>query len=169
MNLSSEANLGFIKSEGEALKRIVAPWFGTFFWAFGSMSLTLVALGVLDFVARLVADVLKTVYLLHNKRWTESRIYFLVVWSMIVVGSLILLSGLNQPLILLVLSACLNGMVMFVYSILLIQLNRKGLPEAIRVKGLRLGVLCFAVLFYGFFAGWLIVVQVQSYFSASSG
>ncbi|MDQ3687219.1 MAG: Nramp family divalent metal transporter [Acidobacteriota bacterium] len=169
MNLSGEANLGFIKSEGEALKRIVAPWFGTFFWVFGSISLMLVALGVLDFVARLVADVLKTVYLLQSRRWTESRIYFLVVWSMIAVGSLILLSGLNQPLILLVLAACLNGMVMFVYSILLIQLNRKGLPEAIRVNGLRLGVLCFAVLFYGFFAGWLIVVQVQSYFSASGG
>ena len=164
-NLSEQANLSFILAEGEALKQIVAPWFGTFFWIFGALSLVLVALGVLDYVARLVADVLKTVYLQQSQRWTESRIYFLVVWSMITVGSLILLSGFNQPLILLVLSACLNGMVMFVYSILLIQLNRKGLPEAIKVKGLRLGMLGFAVLFYGFFAGWLIIVQVQSYFS----
>ena len=164
-NLSEQANLSFILAEGEALKQIVAPWFGTFFWIFGALSLVLVALGVLDYVARLVADVLKTVYLQQSQRWTESRIYFLVVWSMITVGSLILLSGFNQPLILLVLSACLNGMVMFVYSILLIQLNRKGLPEAIKVKGLRLGMLCFAVLFYGFFAGWLIIAQVQSYFS----
>ena len=168
MNLSEEANLSFIRAEGEALKRIVAPWFGTFFWIFGSLSLVLVALGILDFVARLVADVLKTVYLLHSQRWTESRIYFLVVWSMIVVGSLILLSGFNQPLILLVLSACLNGMVMFIYSILLIQLNRRGLPEAIKVKGFRLGMLGFAVLFYGFFAGWLILVQIKSYLSGFS-
>lgn len=165
MNISQEANLSFIQAEGEALKRIVAPWFGTFFWVFGSLSLILVALGVLDYVSRLVADVLKTVYLQHNQRWTESRIYFFVVWSMIVVGSIILLSGFNQPLILLVLSACLNGIVMFIYSILLIQLNRKGLPEAIKVKGFRLGVLCFAVVFYGFFAGWLIIAQVQSYTS----
>ncbi|MEJ7615703.1 MAG: Nramp family divalent metal transporter [Pyrinomonadaceae bacterium] len=166
-NLTKEANLSFIQAEGEALKGIVAPWFGTFFWIFGSLSLVLVALGVLDYVARLVADVLKTVYLQQNQRWTESRIYFLVVWGMIVVGSLILLSGFSQPLILLVISACLNGMVMFVYSILLIQLNRKALPEAIKVRGIRLGALGFAVLFYGFFAGWLIIAQLRSYFLGS--
>jgi hypothetical protein len=52
---------------------------------------------------------------------------------------------------------------MFVYSILLIKLNRRGLPPAIRVRGLRLGMLYFATIFYGFFAGWLVIVQVQSY------
>jgi hypothetical protein len=49
---------------------------------------------------------------------------------------------------------------MFVYSILLIKLNRTSLPKAIRVRGVRLGALAFAVCFYGFFAGWLIIVQV---------
>ena len=70
-------------------------------------------------------------------------------------------------LILLVIAACLNGMVMFVYSILLIRLNRRGLPPAIRVRGLRLAMLYFATVFYGFFAGWLIVVQVQSYLAGA--
>ena len=50
-------------------------------------------------------------------------------------------SGFDQPLVLLVLSACLNGIVMFIYSILLIKLNRTGLPPAIRIRGMRLGVL----------------------------
>jgi hypothetical protein len=54
-------------------------------------------------------------------------------------------------------------MVMFVYSILLIQLNRRGLPPALRVRGFRLGMLMFATAFYGFFSGWLVVVQVRSY------
>ena len=57
-------------------------------------------------------------------------------WSTIAAGSIILLSGFNQPLLLLVIAACLNGMVMFVYSILLIQLNRRGLPPAFRVSRL---------------------------------
>ena len=39
---------------------------------------------------------------------------------------MILLSGFNQPLLLLTIAACLNGMVMFVYSILLIQLIGAG-------------------------------------------
>jgi hypothetical protein len=160
------ANLGFILAEGEALKATVAPWFGTFFWVFGALSLILVALGVLDYVSRIVADVLKTVYLADSQRWSESRLYFASVWSTVVAGSIILLSGMNQPLLLLVIAACLNGMVMFVYAILLIQLNRRGLPPALRVRGLRLWMLVFATLFYGYFAGWLVIVQVQSYLRA---
>ena len=61
-NLSEEADFDFIKGEGEVLKDVVAPWFGTFFWIFGSISLVLVALGVVDYVSRLVADVIKTLY-----------------------------------------------------------------------------------------------------------
>jgi hypothetical protein len=34
------------------------------------------------------------------------------------------------------------------------------------VRGLRLFMLMFATAFYGFFAGWLIVVQVRSYLGA---
>ena len=163
-NISSgQANLAFIKAEGEALKTIVAPWFGTFFWVFGSLSMILVALGTIDYISRIVADVLKTVYLQQSQRWTESRMYFLVAWGTIVAGSVILLSGFNQPLLLLTIAACLNGMVMFVYSILLIQLNRRGLPPALRVSGFRLGMLLFSTIFYGFFAGWLVLVQVRGY------
>ena len=164
--IAGQANLAFIKAEGEALKTIVGPWFGTFFWVFGSLSMILVALGVIDYISRIVADVLKTVYLQQSQRWTESRIYFLVAWGTIVAGSIILQSGFNQPLLLLVISACLNGMVMFVYSILLIRLNRRGLPPALRVGGFRLAMLVFATLFYGFFAGWLVLVQVQGYLAA---
>jgi hypothetical protein len=164
-NISGQANLAFIKAEGEALKTAVAPWFGTFFWIFGSLSMILVALGIIDYISRIIADVLKTVYLKDSERWTESRIYFLVAWTTIAVGSAILLFGFNQPLLLLVISACLNGMVMFVYSVLLIQLNRRALPPALRVRGLRLGMLMFATVFYGFFAGWLVLVQVRSYLS----
>ena len=83
---------------------------------------------------------------------------------MVLVGCAVLLSGFDQPLVLLVLSACLNGIVMFIYSILLIKLNRSGLPHAIRIRGMRLGVLAFAVLFYGFFAGWYVIVQLGEIF-----
>ena len=60
--ISGEANLAFIRAEGEALKTVVAPWFGTFFWVFGALSLVLVALGVIDYISRIFADVIKTVY-----------------------------------------------------------------------------------------------------------
>ena len=163
-HLSDEADFDFIKGEGQVLKDVVGPWFGTFFWIFGSISLVLVALGVVDYVSRLSADVLKTLHLRDNERWSESKVYTALVWTMVLVGCAVLLSGFDQPLVLLVLSACLNGIVMFVYSILLIKLNRGGLPPAIRVRGFRLGVLAFAVLFYGFFAGWYVIVQLGDLF-----
>jgi hypothetical protein len=163
-HISDEADFDFIKGEGEVLKDVVAPWFGTFFWVFGTISLVLVALGVVDYVSRLSADVLKTLHLRDNERWSESKIYAAIVWTMCLLGVAVLASGFDQPLVLLVLSACLNGIVMFIYSILLIKLNRGGLPPAIRVRGLRLGMLGFAVLFYGFFAGWYVIVQLGEIF-----
>ena len=163
-NISDEADFDFIKGEGEVLKDVVGPWFGTFFWIFGTLSLVLVALGVVDYVSRLSADVLKTLHLRENERWSESKLYATIVWTMCLLGTAVLLSGFDQPLVLLVLSACLNGIVMFIYSILLIRLNRRGLPSAIRVGGVRLGVLVFAVAFYGFFAGWYVITQVGELF-----
>jgi len=163
-NVSDEADFTFIQGEGEALKDLVGPWFGTFFWIFGTLSLVLVALGVVDYVSRLSADALKTLHLRDNERWSESKIYTTIVWTMCLLGCAVLLSGFDQPLVLLVLSACLNGIVMFIYSILLIKLNRGGLPPAIKVRGLRLGALCFAVVFYGFFAGWYVITQVGELF-----
>ena len=107
---------------------------------------------------------LKTLHLRDNRSWSESKIYVAVVWTDVPAGVCVLLSGFDQPLVLLVLAACLNGIVMFIYSILLIKLNRSGLPPAIRVRGARLGVLMFAVLFYGFFAGWYVIVQMGELF-----
>jgi hypothetical protein len=163
-DLSEEADFTFIQKEGQVLKDVVGPWFGTFFWIFGTISLVLVALGVVDYVSRLSADALKTLHLRDNEGWSESKIYTAIVWTMCLLGCAVLLSGLDQPLVLLVLSACLNGIVMFIYSALLIKLNRGGLPPAIRVRGVRLGMLCVAVAFYGFFAGWYVITQVGELF-----
>ena len=85
-DIAEEADFDFIEAEGDVLKDVVAPWFGTFFWIFGSLSLALVALGVVDYVSRLIADVTKTLYARDNQRWSESKIYFLVVWSMVTFG-----------------------------------------------------------------------------------
>ena len=159
--LAEAADLTFIQAQGQELARIVGGWFGALFWLFGTLSLILVALGIVDYVSRLVADVIKTLYLRENDRWSESRMYFIMVWVLIAIGTIILLAGFDAPLILLVTSACISGGVMAIYSVLLIQLNRKALPEAIRLKGWRLPVMVIASLFYIFFVGWFIIAQIQ--------
>ena len=154
----------FIRLEGEALKADHSELLGTVFWLIGTVVLFSTNLAVLDMVGRVTADVLRTGPLRDSSTWSESRLYFAVVWLEIAFGSAILLSGMDQPLLLLVIASSLNGLVMFVYSFLLIRLNRGMLPPEIGLKGGRLGMLWWAVLFYGGFSLVLVYDQVGNLF-----
>jgi hypothetical protein len=155
--VADEPNLDFLKAEGDALSESVGPWFATFFWVIGGLSLFGTALGILDYVGRIVGDVLKTGYLASSRFWTESKLYVATVWLLILGGTGVLLLGFEAPFLLLIVSQSINGMVMFVYSILLTRLNRTALPEGVRVAGFRLGAIIWACLFYGFFSAALLV------------
>jgi hypothetical protein len=146
---AQEDNFDFIELEGTVLKDTVGEWFGTLFWVIGALSLFGAALGIIDYVSRLVADVLRVGYLQRSERWTESRLYFVVVWGIIAFGTAILLAGFDQPLTLVVLAAALSGGVMFIYSILLIAINRRFMPAPLKIRGLRIVVLGWAVLLFG--------------------
>jgi hypothetical protein len=154
----------FIKIQGDALGADYDSWLSTAFWLIGSVVLFSTNLTVLDMVARLTADVLKTGALRDSARWSESKLYFLTVWLMIAVGSAILLSGVDQPLVLLVIASALNGVVMFIYSLLLLKLNRGVLPREIGVTGVRYGAAIWACLFYGFFSVILLWDQAKQLF-----
>jgi hypothetical protein len=58
-----------------------------------------------------------------------------------------------------VISACVGGTMMFMYSGLLIQLNRTYLPAPIRIRSFRLAALLWAILFFGVLAGLTIWQQ----------
>ena len=60
-----------------------------------------------------------------------------------------LLAGFDQPIVLLVIAAVVGGFMMFIYSGLLILINRTILPQPIRVRGVRLGALIWAILLFG--------------------
>ncbi|HEX2177121.1 MAG TPA: Nramp family divalent metal transporter [Nocardioidaceae bacterium] len=153
---SEAEEFDFIRLVGEGLGGGALT---TIFFLIGTVVLFSTNFAVLDMVGRVTADVLKTGPLRENDTWSESRIYFAVVWAEIAFGSIILLSGLDQPLILLIIASSLNGIVMFVYSVLLIQLNRGTLPRAIGLKGGRLAALGWAVLFYGGFSLFTVYDQ----------
>lgn len=160
---STAENFDFVRLLGDNLNEQVGPWVGPVFWLTGVVVLLSTNLTVLDMIGRIVADIAKTNWLRDSLVWTESRLYLLVVWLMIAFGSIILLSGVRQPLLLLVIASALNGLVMFVYSMLLIQLNRGMLPRAIGLGGLRYGAILWAVLFYGGFSGYLLIDQLGKF------
>ena len=156
-----ENNIGFLQIEGDVLKDDVGPWFGTLFWIIGAFSLFAAALGIVDYTSRLVADVIKTSYARDTK---ESTIYFAVVWVLVLVGCVVILAGFAQPLVLLVISACVGGLMMFIYSGLLILLNRKVLPAQIRIRAGRTAVLGWSVALFGVLSVLTIIEQVRKLF-----
>ena len=71
------------------------------------------------------------------------------MWGLIAVGIVVLLLGFDQPIVLLVIAAVVGGFMMFIYSGLLILINRRTLPAPIRIRGFRMGALIWSVLLFG--------------------
>ena len=140
------SDISFIETEGEVLGERVGSWFQYLFWGIGAFALFAAALGIVDYTSRLAADVLKTSY---TRGGNESKIYAGLVWGLVAIGILILLADFSQPIVLLVISAVVGGFMMFLYSGLLILINRKILPAAIRIRGVRLGVLVWSIALFG--------------------
>ena len=88
--------------------------------------------------------------------------YFWLVWGLVALGCTILLAGMSQPMTLLVISASTAGTMMFFYSFLLIVLNRRMLPAAIRIGPLRTAALVWSTLMFGSLAVLNIYTQVQN-------
>ncbi|MCO1660892.1 Nramp family divalent metal transporter [Pseudonocardia sp. S2-4] len=152
-----EQDLAFLRLEGQVLQDVVAPWFGTAFWVAATVALFSTNLGIIDYTCRLIADQFKINALRDSRVWTESRIYVAFVWLMIAVGSLILLAGLDQPFALVVIASSIAGVQMFIYSGLLIMLNRRALPAQLRISGVRLAVLALSFAFFGFLSVLLVL------------
>ncbi|GAB3972603.1 hypothetical protein GCM10027615_34130 [Plantactinospora veratri] len=151
----------FLRIEGEVLAAEVGTWLKLLFFAIAVVSLWAAAMGLLDVIGRVASDFLRRNYLTTSTRWTEARLYLAVVWAEIVLGSIILLAGFSQPLGLLIVSTCAASVVTLLYSILLVRLNIRDLPTAIRLRGWRLGGMLVAIGFYGFFAVAMVVTQLQ--------
>ncbi len=153
-------DLDFIQGEGDILATTVGPWFRSLFWVIGAVSLFGGFLALLDYIARLSADAIKTIHARESTKWTESKLYFCFVWTEIVLGTIILLSGFDQPLTLLIIASSLNGVVMFIYSLLLIKLNRQALPEPLRLRGWRLGLMWMISAVFGALSVALLISQI---------
>lgn len=110
-------------------------------------------LGVLDAVARISTDIVKVNYLRENNNWSMSKLYFCFLWGEILIGvGIILLLGMAQPLRLVIISAAMNGFVMFIYSLILLYMNNKILSRCLSMSPLRFLVIVWSCAFFGYFS-----------------
>ncbi|MEO6359236.1 MAG: Nramp family divalent metal transporter [Sphingomicrobium sp.] len=154
-------DISFLKIEGVALSASVGTWFGRLFWGVGAFSLYAASLGIVDYTSRLAADTIRTVYWRGGR---ESHIYAAIVWALVLTGSTIIASGLDQPLVLLVIAGCVAAFMMFIYSALLIVLNRRLLAPELRPAGYRVAALVWAVALFGILSAITLMDQLGKLF-----
>jgi len=152
--------LGFIADEAAALEARFGAGVRNLFLVLGVAVLFTTELALLDAVSRVAADILKMGVLGPNAP-SLSRLYFFVVWGLIAFGIVVLASGFEKPLTLLVLSATLNGFVMFLYSGLLLWLNVGYLRGPLRPSPLRIAALVAALAFFGYFSVLTLLDQLS--------
>ncbi|MCZ6781958.1 MAG: Nramp family divalent metal transporter [Proteobacteria bacterium] len=144
--------LRFIDDQGAVLEeRFGALARHAFIWA-GIAVLFSTELGLLDAVSRVVVDLIATGLLRGNSRFSLSQLYIMTLWTFIAFGVGVLALGLDQPLQLLVLSASLNAVVMFLYSGLLLWLGWRCFEPPLRPGPVRVAALCTSFLFFGYFS-----------------
>jgi Mn2+/Fe2+ NRAMP family transporter len=155
-------DLEFINTEAQILGNQIGSWFRSFFLFAGMVVLFSTSIGIMDYVSRLSASELKISFFPGSQTITESRIYFTFAWIIAIGGSLILLAGLEAPLVLLIIAASGGGVVMFFYSGMLILLNTRVLPDAIKLKGWRLVVMWITFLIFAVLSIYLVYYQIAS-------
>jgi len=153
----------FINVEQQVIGERFGGVFATIFLIIGMVALFSTNLAVWDQIGRITADQLKVWLLRDSRTWTESRIYAATLVVLLIFSILVLLAGLQAPLVLLVIVSFLSGVTSFVYSVLIVQLNRRSLPGYIRMGVPRTIIMSLAVLFYGFFFIVTIIQLIQEY------
>ena len=142
---------GFIRDEAAAIEARFGVGARRLFLFVGVAVLFSTELALLDAVSRVAADLL-AIGPFRDRGVSVSRLYFGMVWALIGFGILVLGAGFDQPLLLLVFSAALNGVVMFLYSGLLLWLNARSFDPPLRPSPLRMGALVVCFLFFGYFS-----------------
>jgi hypothetical protein len=107
-------------------------------------------LGIIDVTSRLAAGIVHTTF--KPRRLSASAIFHLFVWGEILIGIALTLFDPRQPFWFLVTTGILNTLVMAIYAVLVLVLNRKrlsGIARPPRVMDLFLGVA--AAIYFAFF------------------
>lgn len=146
------AGIEFMIYEASEIARQTIPFLGTFFLLAAAVMLFNTQLTVLDATSRIMSE---NLLIIKKNRWpttTLPKIYYSFLWAQIIAGIIIFLTGFSQPIVLITISAVLNAISMFVHIGLTLWLNQTNLYKEIRPSLIRVGVMVFSFLFFGYFS-----------------
>lgn len=163
---SSTSDISFVITEAKNIGIAITPWVGSFFLLVAGLTLFGTQLTVYDATSRILSE---NVVLASGQKIKDKhlpKVYYSVLWLLIISGIVIFLLGFTQPLQLLLLAAVLNAIAMFVHSGLTLWLNKTSLPKSIGPNRFRTAVMAFAFLFYGGFSVYVVIYEISKLFSS---
>jgi len=153
MGLENNAEgIQFVLNEADIIGQKTIPILGTIFAIIMGIMLFSTQFTVMDSTSRIMSENFAATKLHKNKPINLSKYYYTFLWTQIVFGILVFLFGFNEPLTLLILSAVLNAVCMFVHIGLVNIMNWRELPKQIRPSiGRRIIISC-SFIFFGIFS-----------------
>ncbi|HAI98055.1 TPA: hypothetical protein DCL30_00740 [Candidatus Peribacteria bacterium] len=141
--------IGFVLNEAVAVGAATTPFLSLLFLIVMGVMLIATQLTVLDSTSRIMTE--NVLLLRRTPSANVSRMYYFILWLQILFGIAVFSAGFDQPRDLIVLGAVINAFTMFSYTGLLLFLNNRFLPAALRPHPVRSLILIATFLFFGVF------------------
>jgi hypothetical protein len=153
---SPETGINFLFTQASFISQKTFPVVGSLFLLVAALMLFSTQFSVLDATSRIMSE---NLCISSPKFFKIPRLpffYYIFLWTQIIAGVIIFSLGFTEPLQLIITGAVLNAFTMFVYSGLVIFLNKSTLPKEIKPSILRTIMVFAAFLFYGIFSLFVI-------------
>lgn len=152
----------FLLTEGRVIGEQLGPLVGWGFLLIIAVMLFQTQLGVMDSTSRIMAENAAVMQMHYNSKGTVrlSKMYFVFLWSQLAFGILVILAGYTEPKALIVVSACMNAVAMFVHIGLVAILNSRTLPKPFQASLPRKLLLGVIFVFFGVFSTIVMIDQL---------
>lgn len=144
------AGIQFILTESVMIGQRTLTWVGPVFLVVMGLMLFGTQLTVIDSTSRILTE--NFVLISDRLRNRIPTVYYSVLWLQIFFGVTVLLLGFSEPKNLVVIGSVFNALAMFVSFALILALNRRLLPRAVRPSWWRQLIIIGSFLFFGYFS-----------------
>jgi hypothetical protein len=153
---ASSSGIDFLYQQSSSLSSHVGQVFGIGFLIVAALMLFSTQIGVLESTSRIVSENILLLFHKPGDTTNPSLAFFIVLWSQIILGTIVLLFGIDEPRFLLTLSAVLNAVAMMVAFPLIFFLNKRSLKTHYQSSFIIKLLLTIGFLFFVFFVSLTI-------------
>lgn len=143
--------INFVINQAIVIGHKTWPFLGSLFAVAMGVILFSTQFSVMDSTSRIMSENYAALKSRESRPVNLSHNYYVFLWLQIAFGIAVFASGFKEPLALLILSAVINAVCMFVHIGMVNYLNYKELPKEIQPKLWRKIIVLITFLFFGAF------------------